>query len=117
MNSIYPLICGKMWLDRFFSEEIKADVQKIAQMILDEYVNHVKSWDWITASTRETTVQRIQNIKIVICYEEEMPTYETLIFDEEKHKSLFDSFMYLLDSRNQTILNQIIENCKKIEKM
>ena len=117
MNSIYPLICGKMWLDRFFSEEIKADVQKIAQMILDEYVNHVKSWDWITASTRETTVQRIQNIKIVICYEEEMPTYETLIFDEEKHKSLFDSFMYLLDSRTQTMLNQIIENGKKIEKM
>lgn len=117
MNSIYPLICGKMWLARFFSEEIKADVQKIAQMILDEYVNHVKSWDWITSITRETTVQRIQNIKIVICYEEEMPTYERLIFDEEKHKSLFDSFMYLLDSRTQTMLNQIIENGKKIEKM
>lgn len=97
-NSI-PMLYGKIWLQNFFSEEVRTDVTNLVQSILDEYIQEVPDWDWLSSGARYNLVQLLKRTKVIAGYSNSFPDYSQLYYALSKKEvngrenTLFDSII------------------------
>ena len=59
---------GQAYVDRYFSAEAKADVEKMVQDILAVYRDRIKTLDWMSETTKEKAIEKLDTIQINIGY-------------------------------------------------
>ncbi|WP_252231832.1 M13 family metallopeptidase [Clostridium sp. ZBS15] len=69
---------SKLYVEEVFSEEIKNDVKNITEEIINTYSNRIKNLDWMSASTQDNAIKKLNNIKVNIGYPEEWTDYSNL---------------------------------------
>ncbi|MBN1065814.1 M13-type metalloendopeptidase [Clostridium botulinum] len=69
---------SKLYVEEVFSEEIKNDVKNITEEIINTYSNRIKNLDWMSASTKDNAIKKLNNIKVNIGYPEEWTEYSNL---------------------------------------
>ncbi|WP_252215319.1 M13 family metallopeptidase [Clostridium sp. VAP41] len=71
-------VLSKLYVGEVFSEEIKNDVKNITEEIISTYSNRIKNLEWMSASTKDNTIKKLNNIKVNIGYPEEWTDYSNL---------------------------------------
>ncbi|WP_252249879.1 M13 family metallopeptidase [Clostridium sp. ZBS13] len=69
---------SKLYVGEVFSEEIKNDVKNITEEIISTYSNRIKNLEWMSASTKDNAIKKLNNIKVNIGYPEEWTDYSNL---------------------------------------
>ncbi len=71
-------VLSKLYVGEVFSEEIKNDVKNITEEIISTYSNRIKNLEWMSASTKDNAIKKLNNIKVNIGYPEEWTDYSNL---------------------------------------
>lgn len=59
---------GQAYVDRYFSPEAKADVEKMVQDILAVYRDRIETLDWMSETTKEKAIEKLDTIQINLGY-------------------------------------------------
>ena len=78
LNNNIPMLYGKIWLQNFFSEEIREDVTQFVQSIIDEYILEIPEWDWLSTGAKYNLTQVLKETKIIAGYSNNIPDYSRL---------------------------------------
>lgn len=68
ISSVFPISLGKLYTEKTFNEAEKADVQNIADKVMNVYKEKIKSCSWISDVTRENLMDKLNKMKINIGY-------------------------------------------------
>ncbi len=60
--------CGKLYVHRYFPEESKRDVEEMIDMLIDEYKQLIQSSDWLSASSKEYAIQKLDHMIVAVGY-------------------------------------------------
>ena len=97
LNNNLPMLYGKVWLQNFFSEEIREDVTEFVQSIIDEYILEIPSWDWLSTGAKYNLTQVLKETKIIAGYSNKLPDYSglygLLAEGSDSEKSLLTSYI------------------------
>ncbi|NFG41357.1 M13 family metallopeptidase [Clostridium botulinum] len=80
---------SKLYVGEVFSEEIKSDVKNITEEIINTYSNRIKNLEWMSASTKDNAIKKLNNIKVNIGYPEEWTDYSNLEIKSYKEGGSF----------------------------
>ncbi|OSA95413.1 UNVERIFIED_ORG: peptidase [Clostridium botulinum] len=80
---------SKLYVGEVFSEEIKNDVKNITEEIINTYSNRIKNLEWMSASTKDNAIKKLNNIKVNIGYPEEWTEYSNLEIKSYKEGGSF----------------------------
>lgn len=70
LNSVMSGYIGKIYVERFFSEEAKKDVEDIVSEIIATYEKRIQNLDWMTSETKEAAISKLKAIGLKIGYPE-----------------------------------------------
>ena len=68
IESLFPKSLGKLYCEKALTQEEENDVKNIASEIIAVYKDKINNCDWISDTTRENLIDKLNNIKINIGY-------------------------------------------------
>lgn len=99
LNNIIPILYGKLWVQNFFSEEVREDVTEFVQSIIDEYILEIPEWNWLSTGAKYNLTQVLKETKIIAGYSNSLPDYSglygLLTEGSDSEKSLLASYIKL----------------------
>lgn len=78
LKAIYDLIPGiidKLYAEYCFDPEVKNQVTELTNKIISAYREMLKEEDWLTDATKAAAIEKLDNIKVNICYPDNMPDF------------------------------------------
>ena len=71
----YKGIIDKLFAEYCFDPEVKAQVTELTRMVISAYRDMLLEEDWLTEETKAAAIEKLDNIKIHICYPDNMPDF------------------------------------------
>ena len=68
LNSVMSGYLGRMFVEGYFSEEAKNDVEDIVKEIIATYEKRIKNLDWMSEDTKTAAISKLQAINLKIGY-------------------------------------------------
>lgn len=68
IESLFPKSLGKLYCEKALTQEEENDVKNIVSEIIAVYKDKINNCDWISDTTRENLIDKLNNIKINIGY-------------------------------------------------
>lgn len=75
LENIMPEYLGRLYVERYFDEESKRDVQQIAYDIIDTYKSRINNLIWMSEDTKEKANRKLETMKVKIGYPEKVESY------------------------------------------
>ena len=72
-QKMLPWDCGKIYVQKHFSEEDKETVEEMLDLILEEYEKIIQRQDWMSPSTKEKAIRKLKTMQIKIGYPDKWP--------------------------------------------
>ena len=66
---------GKLYTERYFSEESKKEVEQMTQELLRTFRGRLQKIDWISDATKQKAIKKLDTMKVKIGYPDKWPTY------------------------------------------
>lgn len=98
LKAIYDQIPGmidKLYAEYCFDPEIKVQMTELTRMMIDAYRKMLKEEvDWLTDETRAAAIEKLDNIKLHICYPDALPDFTDInILPWEEGGSVVQTYM------------------------
>lgn len=75
-------LLGKLYVDKYFSNESKKDIEQMIPKILDIMEVSIKNNDWLTEETKEKALLKLSKFGIKIGFPDEWKDYSSLNIEE-----------------------------------
>lgn len=59
---------GQLYVNRYFSAESKAEIEKMVQQMIEAFKARINRLDWMEESTRQEAVKKLDNMTVLIGY-------------------------------------------------
>lgn len=110
-QSMFTWEFGKLYTDRYFSEESKKEVEEITKQLIQTFRGRIQKIDWLSDATKQEAVKKLDAMKIKIGYPDKWPSYyDNLPIDASK--SLIDNVLHVKEALNamaQELLDQGVD--------
>lgn len=73
IDSVMSDYLGKIYVEKYFTEEAKKDVEDIVSEIIDVYRKRIENLDWMSSTTKEAAISKLNAIKLRIGYPDVWP--------------------------------------------
>lgn len=80
---------GKLYVDRYFAPEAKADIEHMANMLIEIYKKRISNLDWMSEESKKEAKNKLDTLKIYIGYPDEWPENRTEMKAPENGGSYF----------------------------
>ena len=85
-------LVDEMYVKYCFDKEIKPKVRELTVMMIDAYREMLKAEDWMSEETRKAAIEKLDCIRLNICYPENLPDVGTLtIKSAEEGETLMEA--------------------------
>ena len=64
---------GKIYVEKYFSEESKADVEAMIDKIKEAYKEIIRNQEWMSEETKEKAIRKLDTMQVKIGYPDEWP--------------------------------------------
>lgn len=71
-------IVSKLYVNKYFDKESKADVENMAREIIENFENRLKNISWMGKSTKEEALNKLENINVKIGYPDKWNDYSDI---------------------------------------
>lgn len=90
VQNIMPDYISKLYVENYFTEEAKQDVEKMVKDIIEVYRKRIENLTWMSDETKEKAIKKLDTMRIKIGYPDKWETY----MDEIEIKSTIDGGSY-----------------------
>ncbi|MGM9938010.1 MAG: M13-type metalloendopeptidase, partial [Candidatus Ornithomonoglobus sp.] len=90
VSSVMPDYIGKIYAEKYFTEEAKQDVLKMVQDIISVYKKRIDNLPWMSGETKKKAIRKLDAMNIKIGYPDNWDTY----LDDVQIKSVSDGGSY-----------------------
>lgn len=110
-----PDYLGELYVEEHFSPEAKADVEAIAEEILDTYAQRIQDLTWMGADTKKKAVEKLEAITVNVGYPDQWPDpYAGVdLRTEAEGGSYYENFIAMKKARWEQELAQLDEPVDK----
>ena len=75
LTEVMPEYIGQIYVEKYFDEKSRADVERMAYDIIEVFKKRIASLLWMSESTKEIAVRKLDAINVKIGYPDEFKTY------------------------------------------
>lgn len=93
---------GKLYTEKYFSEESKHEVEKMTKQIIETFRSRLQNIDWLSDTTKQKALQKLDKMKIKIGYPDKWPSYLDQI-SIDSSKSLVDNLLCIQEALNADV--------------
>ncbi len=105
---------GKLYVDNYFSEESKKDVEEMTRQLLKTFSNRIQRIDWLSDATKQKAIKKLETMKVKIGYPDEWPSY----FDDitiDASKGMIDNIVHIQEALNANVQELLDSGVDKSE--
>lgn len=78
VNNIFSEVLGKLYVDKYFSESVKKDVEGLVNEVVEVYKEKIKALDWMEESTKKNALKKLDTINVKVGYPDKWKDYSKL---------------------------------------
>lgn len=111
-QSLFAWEFGKLYTDRYFSEESKKEVEDMTKQIIETFRSRIQRISWLSEETKQKAAKKLDTMKVKIGYPDEWPSY----FDEisvDASKDLVQNIAQIQEAVNQLAQKRLDEGVDK----
>lgn len=82
---------GKLYTERYFPAESKAEVEKMVNMLIDTFKERIEGLDWMEETTKKEALKKLDSLTVLIGYPDEWNFNAAEIRGSEEGGSLFEN--------------------------
>ena len=97
-----PELVGNIYAGQFFSEEEKKDVEDMVYRIIAALRTRLENADWMTETTRNTAIEKLDSISVCIGYPEEY-YYDYSVMKVDTEKGMYENLANFRSAINNQI--------------
>ena len=112
-NSLGEAI-GKLYVDETFPPEAKASALEMVDNIKVAYENRINNLDWMTDSTKQKAIEKLNKLTVKIGYPDKWKDYSTLEVSNEPEKSSY--FQNMMNSSKFKFDEELAKLGKPVDK-
>ncbi len=75
LKNVMPDYLGKIYVDEYFDQQSKQDVQRMALDIKEMFKQRIKNLDWMSETTKEKAIKKLDSMQIMIGYPDRFDSY------------------------------------------
>ena len=75
LETLMPEYLGKLYVEKYFDQESKRDVQKMAYDIIATYKSRIQNLTWMSDETKEMAIRKLDTIEVKIGYPDTFASY------------------------------------------
>lgn len=92
VNGALGEILGKIYVEKYFSKEAKADVELMVSGLIDSYEKRINELDWMSKATKQKAIKKLDTMDVKIGYPDKWEDYSSItIKTYEYGGSLFEN--------------------------
>ncbi|MBL4674808.1 MAG: M13 family metallopeptidase [Mucilaginibacter sp.] len=76
---------GQLYVEQYFPPEAKHRIDQLISNLVKAYANHIKNIDWMSAETKKTALEKLNNISRKIAYPDKWRDYGKVKIDKAKY--------------------------------
>ncbi len=98
-QSLFVWEFGKLYTDKYFSEESKKDVEDMAKQLIRTFRNRLQNITWLSDATKQKAITKLDTLKVKIGYPDTWPDY----LDEipiDPSKGMIENIMHIQEALN-----------------
>ena len=105
--SAMPDYIGEIYAEKYFTEEAKQDVLKMVQDIIAVYKKRIGNLMWMSDTTKEKAIRKLDTMKIKIGYPDNWDTYldEVQIKSSSEGGSYFENMLSIAEGSKKELSN------------
>ncbi len=116
VNSVFPEEIGRMYVEKFFPKEAKADVEELVEEVINNYKKKLANVDWMSEATKKNAIKKLDKMQVKVGYPDkwgkDIPI-ELRSFEEGG--SLFENQMELMLISYEEMIAAVIYKVDKSE--
>lgn len=114
VNSALGEPFGKIYIKKYFSDEIKNDVKDITNEVISTYKNRINNLDWMSDTTKKSAIEKLDKLNAQIAYPDKWEDYSKLqIRSYEEGGSLWENIENLIKFAREKALRKLNEPVDK----
>lgn len=108
LSNTMPDYIGEIYAEKYFTEDAKQNVLKMVRDIIDVYKDRIKNIDWMSESTKEKAIKKLDKMNIKIGYPDSFDSYldNTEIKSAEEGGSYFNNILEISKAAAQDSLSR-----------
>ena len=92
ITGLVPSLVDEVYVEYCFDKSIKPQIYDLTVMMIDAYREMLREEDWLSDATKDAAIYKLDNIKLNICYPDNLPDVGTLtIKSAEEGGTLFEA--------------------------
>ncbi len=92
ITALVPSLVDEVYVEYCFDKSIKPQIYDLTVMMIDAFREMLREEDWLSDTTKAAAIDKLDNIKINVCYPDNLPDVGSLtIKSAEEGGTLFDA--------------------------
>lgn len=116
LNSSLGEMLGKIYVQKYFSEDAKKDVKDLVQSVIKTYEKRIKALDWMSDATKEKAIVKLNSLTIKVGYPDKWNDFSSVdIKSFENGGSYFENIKAIAnyyDDKAIASLSQKVDKAK-----
>lgn len=109
-------IVSKLYVNKYFDKESKADVENMAKEIIANFENRLRNISWMSKSTKEEALNKLENINVKIGYPDKWNDYSDIKINScEEGSSLVENIISIYVSQSEKQFSKLNKPVNKSE--
>lgn len=81
VETAFPELLGRLYVERFFSAEAKAEVTAMAEAIREQFRQSIRNLDWMSDATKRSAIDKLDKLTIKVGYPDRWRSYDNTRID------------------------------------
>ncbi|WP_297429857.1 M13 family metallopeptidase [Clostridium sp.] len=109
-------VISKLYVDKYFDEESKKDVENMAKEIIKNFEGRLQNISWMSRATKEKALNKLENVTVKVGYPEKWNDYSDIkINSHEENGNLVDNVLNIYLSHNKRQFSKLNQPVNKNE--
>lgn len=109
-------IVSKLYVNKYFDKESKADVENMAKEIIANFENRLRNISWMSKSTKEEALNKLENINVKIGYPDKWNDYSDIKINScDEGGSLVENIINIYVSQSEKQFSKLNKPVNKSE--
>ncbi len=109
-------IISKLYVNKHFDKESKNDVEKMSKEIIENFENRLQSNTWMSKSTKEKALKKLENVNVKVGYPEKWDDYNDVVINSyDEGGSLVDNLISIYTSQSKKQFSKLNQPVDKNE--
>ena len=105
---------GKIYVEKYFSEEAKQDVKGMVEKIISVYEGRIEKLDWMSADTKKKAIKKLETMTIKVGYPDKWEDYSKIsIKTYENGGSLYYNLNNIASFEREKSIKELNEKVDK----